>query len=176
MRVPYPDTARRALVVLASTGVLPSRRRAAVLRRLGGTHLHPSLLIASDVHFARLDSLTVGPDCFINSSVYFDSGDVIFGSRVYVGFRAVFATLKHEIGGPEQRAAAGMHLPITVGDGTWIGANAVIMPGITIGPGCVIGAGAVVTRDCEPNGLYVGVPARRVRDLPVGPGAPAASS
>ncbi|WP_249354641.1 DapH/DapD/GlmU-related protein [Rhodococcus sp. USK13] len=52
-----------------------------------------------------------------------------------------------------------------VGDGCWIGAGAIILPGVTVGEGCVVGAGAVVTRDCSPNGLYVGSPARRVRDL-----------
>lgn len=53
----------------------------------------------------------------------------------------------------------------TVGDGCWIGANATILPGVTVAPGCVIAAGAVVTKDTEPDGLYAGVPARRVRDL-----------
>jgi maltose O-acetyltransferase len=41
----------------------------------------------------------------------------------------------------------------------------VILPSVTIGPGCIVGAGAVVTKDLEPNGVYVGVPARRVREL-----------
>jgi acetyltransferase-like isoleucine patch superfamily enzyme len=40
-----------------------------------------------------------------------------------------------------------------------------IMPGVEVGPGCVVAAGAVVIKDCEPNGLYAGVPAKRVRDL-----------
>jgi maltose O-acetyltransferase len=38
-----------------------------------------------------------------------------------------------------------------------------IMPGITIGEGTVIAAGAIVTKDCEPDALYAGVPARRLR-------------
>jgi acetyltransferase-like isoleucine patch superfamily enzyme len=46
--------------------------------------------------------------------------------------------------------------------------NVSVMPGIVIREGCVIGANALVTRSTEPNGLYLGVPARRVRDLPVG--------
>jgi maltose O-acetyltransferase len=40
-----------------------------------------------------------------------------------------------------------------------------VLPGVTIGAGCAVAAGAVVTADCEPDGLYAGVPARRVRDL-----------
>jgi len=40
-------------------------------------------------------------------------------------------------------------------------------PGVSIAPGGVIGAGAVAASDTEPDGLYVGVPARRIKDLPV---------
>ena len=45
----------------------------------------------------------------------------------------------------------------------WIGTKAVIRDGVTIGHGCVIGAGAVVTKDTEPYGIYVGVPAKLTR-------------
>lgn len=44
---------------------------------------------------------------------------------------------------------------------TLIGTGAAVIQGITIGEGCVIGAGAAVMRNCKPNGLYVGSPARR---------------
>lgn len=56
-------------------------------------------------------------------------------------------------------------MPIVIGRGCWIGANVTIMPGVTIGDGCVIGAGSLVTNDCEPNGVYVGIPARRKKEL-----------
>jgi acetyltransferase-like isoleucine patch superfamily enzyme len=54
---------------------------------------------------------------------------------------------------------------VRIGNGCWIGAGVTILPGVTIGEGCVIGAGSVVTRSTEANGLYVGMPARRVREL-----------
>ncbi|MCR4913326.1 MAG: acyltransferase [Lactobacillus sp.] len=56
-------------------------------------------------------------------------------------------------------------MPVKIDDGCWIGANVTILPGVHIGKGCVIGAGAVVNKDCEPNGVYVGVPAKRIKDL-----------
>ena len=64
-------------------------------------------------------------------------------------------------------------MPITVGDGTWVGARTVIMPGVTIGEGCIIGSNSVITKDCEPNGFYAGAPARLIRKLPVDPDIPA---
>ena len=64
------------------------------------------------------------------------------------------------------RAGALFLAPLVVSSGCWIGARAVLLPGLTIGEGCVVGAGAVVTKDCLPIGLYAGIPARRIRDLP----------
>lgn len=46
----------------------------------------------------------------------------------------------------------------------WIGANVTILKGVTIAEGCVIGGGAVVTKSTEPYGIYVGVPARHIRE------------
>jgi len=47
-----------------------------------------------------------------------------------------------------------------------IGTNAVVLPGVTIGEGCAIGACSLITKDCEPWGIYVGVPARRIKERP----------
>lgn len=45
----------------------------------------------------------------------------------------------------------------------WIGTNAIIMPSVKICEGCIIAAGSVVTKDCEPYGVYAGVPAKRIK-------------
>ena len=57
---------------------------------------------------------------------------------------------------------------IQIGNGVWIGSNAVILPGVTIGDGVVIAAGSVVNRDCDANSFYAGTPAKYVRTLPMG--------
>jgi acetyltransferase-like isoleucine patch superfamily enzyme len=75
-------------------------------------------------------------------------------------------TTGHDLGPHEQRAGELTAAPIVVGDGAWIGARSVVLPGITVGPGAVVAAGSVVTTDCEPDGLYAGVPAVRKRELP----------
>jgi acetyltransferase-like isoleucine patch superfamily enzyme len=53
--------------------------------------------------------------------------------------------------------------PTKIGKDVWIGANAVILGGVTIGNGCVIGAGSVVTKDLPPYSVAMGVPAKVVR-------------
>ncbi len=55
--------------------------------------------------------------------------------------------------------------PIVVGDGVWVGAAAVILPGVTIGEGAVIGAGSVVTTNVSQNTVVVGAPAKEIKQL-----------
>ena len=55
--------------------------------------------------------------------------------------------------------------PVVIGDDVWIGANAVILPGVTIGRHCVVAAGAVVTKDVPDNTLVGGVPAKVIKQL-----------
>ncbi len=52
-----------------------------------------------------------------------------------------------------------------IDDHAWIGGGAIILPNVKIAKGSVIGAGAVVTTSTEENSLYVGVPARKVKEL-----------
>ena len=54
---------------------------------------------------------------------------------------------------------------ITIDGGCWRGAYVTILPGVHIAIGCIIGACSVVTKDTEANGLYVGNPARRIKNL-----------
>jgi acetyltransferase-like isoleucine patch superfamily enzyme len=55
--------------------------------------------------------------------------------------------------------------PVRIGDGTWVGARAMILPGVTIGKRVVVAAGSVVTRDVPDEVLVAGNPARVVRSL-----------
>lgn len=111
-------------------------------------------------------ALTLGDGVFINNHVTIqNAAPVAIGNDVLIGPRAAILTASHEIGTPAKRAAGNTTAPVTIGAGSWIGAGARILPGVTIGEGVVVGAGALVTKDCEANGLYVGSPATRARDL-----------
>ena len=55
--------------------------------------------------------------------------------------------------------------PITIGNNCWIGGNVTILPGVTIHDNVVVGAGSVVTKDLQSGAIYVGNPARKLRDI-----------
>ena len=57
--------------------------------------------------------------------------------------------------------------PVVIGDDVWIGANAVILPGVTIGRHVVVAAGAVVTKDVPDNCVVGGVPAKVIKQLAI---------
>jgi len=97
--------------------------------------------------------------------VLYGHGGLSIGNHNNVAAGVVFATVQHDDNVLDrhmsQTAISG---PITLEDDVWIAAHVTITMNTRIARGCVIGANSVVTRDTEPMGVYVGVPARRLRD------------
>ena len=56
--------------------------------------------------------------------------------------------------------------PVTIKDHAWIGSGVTILPGVTVGERAVIAAGSVVTKDVQPNSVYAGIPAKKIKDIP----------
>jgi len=110
--------------------------------------------------------ISVGEGSFINRGCYFDAtGSIRLGRDVTVGHGVALVTASHAVGGSHSRAGEVTAWDVTVGDGVWIGANAIILPGVTIGAGSIIAAGAVVTRDVPGNVLVAGNPAIFKKEL-----------
>ena len=82
-----------------------------------------------------------------------------------IAYKVTFITSTHEIADRIRRAGKPISEEITVGDGTWIGANVTILPGVNIGSGVIIAAGSVVVHDCEDNSIYAGNPAKLIKKL-----------
>lgn len=122
-----------------------------------------TLNIRSGCHFAA-GSVSIGPRTFVNYRCFFD-GDVRIGSDCEIAMDVLFCGTTHEVGPAHHRAGAVVSQPISIGDGCWIGARAMIMPGVSIGAGSIVGAGAIVTKDCPPNTVIRGEPARAARTL-----------
>lgn len=154
---------------LLGNGLLPSTLRVRGLRRAGMRLGAVSL--ADHCYFGGTD-VAIGDGSFVNAEVFFDSaGGITIGEGCAVGMRTLLLTSGHAVGPPDRRAGPVEARPISIGRGCWIGAGVTILPGVTVGEGCVVAAGAVLTRDCVPDSLYAGVPARLVRALgPTGSG------
>ena len=75
------------------------------------------------------------------------------------------ATAGHPILPVLREQAYQYNLPVHIGRNCWIGAGAVILPGVTIGDNTVIGAGSVVTKDIPANVVAVGNPCRVLREI-----------
>lgn len=108
--------------------------------------------------------VTIGNGCLINRDGYIRSNTKL-GNNVMVGPFTRFVTDSHEVGPSAKRGGANKWPPITVGDGTWIGASVTILGGVNIGKGCIIAAGAVVASDIPDDCLAGGVPAKVIRKL-----------
>jgi maltose O-acetyltransferase len=156
------------------TGALPPfvgvRLRATMLR-LAGLSVGRGATIIGRVWIAGgprpRANLVIGRWTFVNDGVRFDtSAPIRIGQHVDIAHDVSFITSTHEIGTEYRRAGRSCEYSISVGDGAWIGAGAIVLPDVTIGEGSLVAAGAVVTRSVPANTLVAGVPATVVRLLP----------
>jgi maltose O-acetyltransferase len=163
----------RLWIVLKVIGFLPpytfSRARMRLLRMIGvpigdDTIVCGRIGIAGSRHAQR--KLRIGASCMINDGCRFDTGSPItIGDRVFLGHDTTVLTTTHDVGPHDQRCHGVRSESVSIGDGTWIGTNALILPGVHVGAGCVIAAGAVVTESVPDDTLVGGVPARPLRKL-----------
>lgn len=109
----------------------------------------------------------IGKGTFINYEVFFDNtSNITIEENCDIAYKVTFCTATHEVGSSSKRAGEGHSKPILIESGTWIGANSSILPGVTVGEGCIIASGSVVVDNCEPNSLYGGIPAKKIKKLP----------
>ena len=94
-------------------------------------------------------------------------GPVEIGNNVNLAQGITVTALNHNFSDANKRIdEQGVSTnPVTIEDDVWVGANAVILPGVTIGEHCVVAAGAVVTKDVPPHSLVAGVPAKVIKKI-----------
>ena len=94
-------------------------------------------------------------------------GPVTIGCHVNLAQGITVTALNHNFEASDKRIdEQGISTtPVTIEDDIWIGANAVILPGVTIGNHSVVAAGAVVTKNVPPHSLVAGVPARIIKQI-----------
>lgn len=113
-----------------------------------------------------------GAHVHIGKSVYanfnltvVDDGNIYIGDKTMIGPNVTISTAGHPILPALREKALQYNQDVHIGYNVWIGAGAIILPGITIGDNSVIGAGAVVTKDIPANVIAVGNPCKVMREI-----------
>ena len=94
-----------------------------------------------------------------------DDTDVYVGDSVMFGPNVTVATAGHPVDPELRRKVAQFNIPVHIGNNVWIGAGAVLLPGVHIGDNSVIGAGSIVTKDIPANVVALGNPCRVLREI-----------
>ena len=111
-------------------------------------------------------NLSIGRDCKIGADCTFDLGErITLADRVTLSPGVMILTSTHELDIREHRAGPVQLAPVSVGEGAWLGARVIILPGVTIGAGAIVNAGAVVNKDVLPQTRVGGVPATQLEVL-----------
>ncbi|WP_020405404.1 sugar O-acetyltransferase [Hahella ganghwensis] len=150
------------------------RKRAVLLHRMLNK-VGPGTVVESPFYVDYGVNVTLGENVYINVNCTLTDGNTItVGNGVFISPGVQILTTEHPLTPSERsRIVDGKFKcvmrtrPVEIGDNVWIGAGAIILPGVSVGRNSVIGAGSVVTKPIPENVVAVGNPCRVVRSLPV---------
>ena len=114
----------------------------------GGRHVHFGCWVYANFNLTLVDDTHI-----------YVGDDTMFGPNVTI------ATAGHPILPQLRQKGYQYNMPVHIGKNCWLGAGAIVLPGITIGDNVVIGAGSVVTKDIPSNVVAVGNPCRILREV-----------
>jgi maltose O-acetyltransferase len=171
--------AHRARALLADFAATPSTdgaARRALLERLFGT-LGADVWIEPPFFCDYGVNVHIGASSFVNANcVFLDSAEIRIGANALIAPGVQLVTAEHPLRASERIVPVAERVagrspyrtsarPITIGEDVWIGAGAIVLPGVTIGDGVTIGAGSLVTADVPAHTLAFGQPCRVQRTL-----------
>ncbi|HWF75004.1 MAG TPA: sugar O-acetyltransferase [Solirubrobacteraceae bacterium] len=110
--------------------------------------------------------ITIEAGTFVNyDCVMLDAAPIAIGAACQIATQVQLVTATHPIDPEPRRLGWELAAPITIGDNVWLGAGAIVCPGVSIGNDTVVGAGAVVTRDLPAGVVAFGSPAKVRRHI-----------
>jgi acetyltransferase-like isoleucine patch superfamily enzyme len=133
-------------------------------KRAGAVRLRMPVVIYAPEHLELGDQVDIGEFTHIRAN-----GGLRIGSRVLIAAHVTITSREHSVDLP--RWGVTKDASVVIEDDVWIGAGAVVLPGVTIGRGSVVAAGAVVTANVDPYTVVAGVPARAIKSLTPPPAA-----
>ncbi|GEO46156.1 sugar O-acetyltransferase [Companilactobacillus kimchii] len=111
-------------------------------------------------------NIFVGDRVFVNyNCVFSDNGKITIGNDVRIAPNVGLYTVNHAFDSEERAEGLQIYKPIEIKDKVWLGANVVVLPGVTIGEGSIVGAGSVVTKDIPASVIAAGNPCKVIREI-----------
>jgi len=156
----HPDTWLQVvrLVNHASYDHARPRRR---IQKGPGVRISPTASFRNGERISLGARARVGDRCTIWAGD--TSGRIVLGDDALLGPGVMITASNYEtVAGRPVTGQAKIERDVIVGANTWLGANVIVLPGVTIGDGCVVGAGSIVSRSLPPDSIAVGSPARVV--------------
>jgi len=123
--------------------------------------------ISTNVNLLGLDNIVIEKNVGVARDATLDGrGGLKIRKNTMIGFESVLLSKTHKVDKIDVPVKdQGMYSKkITIGKNCWIGARAIILPGVEIGNNCIVGANAVVTNDIPSNKIVGGVPANIIKD------------
>ena len=135
-----------------------------VLSEIWGQTIDPSTTVLAPFSTNFGKHTRIGNNVFVNHGCSFlDLGGITIEDDVLIGPQVKLVTENHPVD-PANRKSLDLK-SIVVKKNAWIGAGAVILPGVTIGENSIVAAGAVVTQDVPSNTIVGGVPAKHIKNI-----------
>jgi maltose O-acetyltransferase len=158
----------RRQAMLGALNAIPyeqAEQRSAALRALLA-EVGEEAIVRTPFHCDFGDGIRIGARTFVNvNCAMLDGAPISVGDECLLAPGVQLITATHPIDPVARRAAWEQALPVTVADGVWLGAGALVCPGVSIGVNTVVGAGSIVTRDLPAEVLAYGNPARVIREI-----------
>ncbi|NVK88322.1 MAG: sugar O-acetyltransferase [Gammaproteobacteria bacterium] len=140
----------------------PSKQNSQLVKSLFA-HCGKNVIIESGFFCDYGQFITVGDNTFLNINVTcLDGGKIEIGNDCLIGPNVQILTVTHTTDAAARLNKENFVADIHIGDNVWIGAGAILLPGVTVAAGAVIGAGSVVTKSIAANQTVVGNPARPI--------------
>ena len=134
------------------------------LSKIIGSTIDTSTIVFVPFHTNFGKHTTIGKNVFINHGCSFlDLGGITIEDDVLIGPKVSLITENHPVD-PANRKSLDL-AKIVIKKNAWIGAGAIILPGVTVGENAIVAAGAVVNKDVAENTIVAGVPAKKIKNI-----------
>ena len=135
-----------------------------LLGQITGSKIDESVAVFTPLYINYGKNTKIGKNVFINfDCVFLDLGGITIEDNVLIAPKVSLLSEGHPISPKERQSLVPGHIHIM--KNAWIGAGAIILPGITVGENAVVAAGAVISKDVPANTVVGGIPAKIIKSI-----------